>query len=1714
MGEVRRKGSRLLALGMAVIVSLSLAVPAKAAFGEETKAVTTMTATNALDRIYFGNTLSEQEHLFEEKLSVAGVDDRTEPEYRGADGMLTGGGLGHGLTYRYIKPSPDASLAFDGKLEFTLKADSTRQNYLTIRVSGTQQGRGNLMLYGPNGDKTILNSYYGTKFSELDNGYQEGAPFLGRYYYNTYVIPQGLVHPDGTVRLTVMSTGKFAAYGSSTYGHQQENSRFIYSAATHTDPFYMPEDSFTGEIPAGAPAVPDGNEAPYDTLQAQGLELLELIMSWQLYGPSYEAFKSTSNSFLEGATVTYTPVSELAKFNGTTREAWAKKVTAQAINHQNWSPFMATEIFANAFMNGWSGKYYRNEELLDRIIKLYDFFSRAQDSQGAWCVPTTGENAYKWIGANLNGTGQRGKGENWPLLSLGTDSHVQTLLQLHNYIVNGENQELRERYTAYLDEMVDNGLTGQLTQTRRASYIEMFAKLRNYMFTPAKGDFYDPAARAGTANQDFGFAYDANRAVQLLFDSMNWSDANKPSDIADAFQVKDSAPYLHQLKYKFGEMVDGQKWFSDQGVGLEGGASHGGWAGEYGLLLLKNINKYAETAEGSSDLEEFLGELSYRSYETGKYFFRPSVTADGVNVLISEMYGGSRNAANGQKIAYQVGGFTAVKRGSEGALRILLKYLEDNRAYGETFKEEIYTERTPHVYTRILELQELLKHYKEAEVMKRELEQKGEMVYLPMEDGHPDFAWADPGSQAVVFKNKGDKAYITFNYRRSDWEYNNNVRIHFTTDDVDRLANVVGTSKGGSYTFLDTVTHPNGKAYTHTRTDGYSQVRYGKYFIGMNQSKDDAAVGQTGKVYEMDTLGIKRAKDLISGKVYESVNGRDIRIQVQPRQTVVLEVLEETPANQVSVKYVAGSKILKVENIPAVVGNGLTVTAKDVDGYKRINESAVTLTVSPDNSRNIVTFQYADNSAPVFHRNGVPGTEADYALANLGNSAGDAVWDEDGSPAALTNSSTGHFSPTFAYKEVTGDVELTVRLEKFQSTATDKDYFSLLLTDSKDLRNGSYVQLRHFPNNNNILLVSHKEGQPDTITGYWAGDMNNKKVPIYFKLIKEGGTVTYYFSLDEGKTYQQTSKPVITFPTADKLYVGAAMTSTTGAGNTAYFSKLEIKSDDEVLAPFKTGKEIRIDLGADDPDGDEVHYQLFGMPEGAQFDEDSKLITWTPDTKGSYTIKAEASDDYHQSPVWKTKEIVIGNTPEDAGLLKSGLDSIRPVGNLMVTEGERIFFETSAPRANVQMEGNYPDVAQVENGSFVWDTKRGDTGVYQAVITYGFDSFTVRKVVQLTVVKAEEGIDYSVDREVLFGNLGPQRAEAGREFVFDLETIVPLDGFGLNVSASGLPEGAVFANRTLRWTPASSYANKIQSLIFTATQPNGKTSTGVLNIHVIPGTVLNPSSITLDQTVLHLRVSEEAKLQAVVLPEEAQDKTVLWSSGDERIASVDQTGRVSAIAAGETVVTAATRTGGLTVSAAVYVSDAGAPGLPVLQSNSGYSNGLLTGDYTVTMNMWWGINGSIYKLYENGVLLDTIALTSNTPSAQQAVTQISGRKNGNYKYVGELINSRGSTRSAPLTVHVTQAPPSAAVLSHDNWDGDGAYKVIMNMWWGTNATAYRLYENGQLIDSQPLASRTPDAQTAETAISGKAPGVYEYTAELENGSGITRSSALIVTVTK
>ena len=68
--------------------------------------------------------------------------------------------------------------------------------------------------------------------------------------------------------------------------------------------------------------------------------------------------------------------------------------------------------------------------------------------------------------------------------------------------------------------------------------------------------------------------------------------------------------------------------------------------------------------------------------------------------------------------------------------------------------------------------------------------------------------------------------------------------------------------------------------------------------------------------------------------------------------------------------------------------------------------------------------------------------------------------------------------------------------------------------------------------------------------------------------------------------------------------------------------------------------------------------------------------------------------------------------------------------------------------------------------------------------------------------------------------------------------------------------------------------------------------------------VIPVDSISLNPSSLELYINDNATLTATVLPENATDKTVTWSSSDEAVVTVDDAGNVTAIAPGTATVTA------------------------------------------------------------------------------------------------------------------------------------------------------------------------------------------------------------------
>ena len=201
--------------------------------------------------------------------------------------------------------------------------------------------------------------------------------------------------------------------------------------------------------------------------------------------------------------------------------------------------------------------------------------------------------------------------------------------------------------------------------------------------------------------------------------------------------------------------------------------------------------------------------------------------------------------------------------------------------------------------------------------------------------------------------------------------------------------------------------------------------------------------------------------------------------------------------------------------------------------------------------------------------------------------------------------------------------------------------------------------------------------------------------------------------------------------------------------------------------------------------------------------------------------------------------------------------------------------------------------------------------------------------------------------------------------------------------------------------PANANGFRVLRRAGTATQVNSITlslnSAGPAGPVAVTGVALNKTSTSIE-------AGQSEQLTATVEPANADDPSVTWSSSNTAVATVDQNGNVSAIAAGTTTITVTTTDGNKTASCAVTVT---APAAPIevnsisLKSATTISIGA-SETLTVTYDpvdantnkalTWSSSNTSVATVDENGkvtgVAAGTATITATTANGKTATCTV------------------------------------------------------------------------------------------------------------------------------
>jgi len=210
-----------------------------------------------------------------------------------------------------------------------------------------------------------------------------------------------------------------------------------------------------------------------------------------------------------------------------------------------------------------------------------------------------------------------------------------------------------------------------------------------------------------------------------------------------------------------------------------------------------------------------------------------------------------------------------------------------------------------------------------------------------------------------------------------------------------------------------------------------------------------------------------------------------------------------------------------------------------------------------------------------------------------------------------------------------------------------------------------------------------------------------------------------------------------------------------------------------------------------------------------------------------------------------------------------------------------------------------------------------------------------------------------------------------------------------------------------------------------------------------------PESISLDQESVNLKIYGTVTLNPTILPEDANDKSVTWTSSNEAVATVSNVGVVNAVGVGSATITAtANGADGVTATATITVTDVTPVAAPAFYSEIAagdfYIVNAATGKYLGGANDW----GTHASMIEHGIPF-TVALS-----------------NGKYTLDSHTYNSG--------TAHFLNGAyiDGGSVELYVTPVADGKYTIST----GSTSGYYSAYENSTYVDIQSVNPNSVLAQ--------------------------------------
>ena len=253
------------------------------------------------------------------------------------------------------------------------------------------------------------------------------------------------------------------------------------------------------------------------------------------------------------------------------------------------------------------------------------------------------------------------------------------------------------------------------------------------------------------------------------------------------------------------------------------------------------------------------------------------------------------------------------------------------------------------------------------------------------------------------------------------------------------------------------------------------------------------------------------------------------------------------------------------------------------------------------------------------------------------------------------------------------------------------------------------------------------------------------------------------------------------------------------------------------------------------------------------------------------------------------------------------------------------------------------------------------------------------------------------------------------------------------------------------WTAFTNAMNQAEAVLNDneATQEQvdaayGELEKAAAGLTQIPAPVVKVTGVKLAQKSAVLSAKGASiKLKATVLPENASDKSVTWKSKDKKIATVDATGKVTAVGNGSTRITVTTKDGKKTAECTVKVQ--------IVKKPAKVTGTKVSKTTKTTLTLSWNkIKGAdsykvyVYKSNKKWKDFETTKKTSITLKGLSAGT----------KYTVKVVAVNKGGRGAYSTGASAATRPSAARLGTIKKYGSGSIKLSYSK---VNGARYDIY---------------------------------------------------------